>query len=871
MNDLENNNTNMYQKPPIISNLNQILANLSIGDTKHDFNYSNNVLNNIKFKDPFNSALPDNFDLIQDEETCLNSVIKTYTTSDANGNDVSIPVSASNETYIPLTAANKEYNRRKKGLHSITTVNNNEYTVNYSTVRHLVNQNGAVKSEYIDGVEFFSNFDLNNETNIALVIDATSIGLIEILSTGNFETSKRPNVYYIYGPEIINDPAFKTPPGSNALSSKNGVNFISCISMNPSTFIYNYEFTKTPSPNTTYLEQFFTNYSFNLSDTRSIINGKQHYQFKTDLTVNSNNPSVSPNIIIDSTYKNNITYLSNIINKLRKSLKETKDIFLLNSSLQQKRSGDWLQVLLCAGLLDKSRPFKEYPDGKTNITREIQQVFFVTHDKIALAFALLNGIECIFTHFHLKSYIYSVFIYKLKDPFKQRQNVINLANTYKSKIDEIKNNIINSINKVQKYQKEVYETYVNHKILLMNKKLDGYFTTLQNISTTNMPLDVQYNFNDVVRNVFSDAIILIFYKKLLPDLSKQYDFLQTLTNNEFAELSRLINIDNSLDNPSEDITPDNSLEIISNYNNIIENIKNINNIVTKTNNSLNTLEKNLINLKKTQFYISATNWDWNTGIINRRDIPTLTVSTETKNYGSDRNIFLYNINEIDEIIKQKIVLLFKEYYDFILSKCEIIVPDNINDYFVETKLIKGEKNPVLFNEFSFTKFKAVSLSFCIENMISNGGNGINLSSVKQLKPNQILDIIDSFLSKDKSYNKLLNDNIIVEEDMNFNIDLQNNTFTAPFDSFNTISKNVNILENDSDVISNAVADNIINAVADVGTNTTIAEPELENMDIVEPEQEPVETEELEGTEENKIKKIIEKNLDFAQRLFYDVN
>ena len=44
MNDLETMNTNMYQNPPIPPNLNQILANLSIGDTSHDFGYTNSII-----------------------------------------------------------------------------------------------------------------------------------------------------------------------------------------------------------------------------------------------------------------------------------------------------------------------------------------------------------------------------------------------------------------------------------------------------------------------------------------------------------------------------------------------------------------------------------------------------------------------------------------------------------------------------------------------------------------------------------------------------------------------------------------------------------------------------------------------------------
>lgn len=53
-----------------------------------------------------------------------------------------------------------------------------------------------------------------------------------------------------------------------------------------------------------------------------------------------------------------------------------KNNFLMNSGFQQKRSGDWLQVLLCAALKDKSRPFYNFiTKDKANITKNIQRVF----------------------------------------------------------------------------------------------------------------------------------------------------------------------------------------------------------------------------------------------------------------------------------------------------------------------------------------------------------------------------------------------------------------------------------------------------------------------------------------------------------------
>jgi len=787
-------NTNMYQKPPINADLNQILSNLAIGDTSHDFGYKNSEMNASIFKNSYNNGIPSpGFDEINNEEVSLSSVIQSYTKSDTTSRAENLTVNTDGK-YIPMASANLNLDRDVISSHSITTINNYEYSVNYSTVKTVGVMGSSLGSKEIDAVKFFENLDLNDDRNIAIVVDAASIGLIEILSSGSFEQGKRPNVYYIYGAEVVNDPATKKHPDSKDFIKKTGVNFIPCISMNPSSFVYSYSFTDKPDINTIYLEQFFTNYKFDLSDTKSDVKGKS-ISYTTDLTVTSGSGvNTFKNPLIDSKSKNDITFLSSILNQLMAALTPPKNKFLFNSSLQQKRSGDWLQVLLCAGLRDKSRAFKAYEKGVTNLTGEIQRVFFVTHDRIALAFALLNGIDCIFTHHHSQKHLHSAFIYKLKDPIKQKQNKIDLANNYKSKIDEIKIKITNLISKVRNYQNDLYDSYVNSKVNALNTMVSDYcnkFITIKESysSESIIPFDVQYNFNKVIQTIFSSALIIIFYKKYLPDLSSQLNWLINIETNSFSEVNNLLNIDNSSELATAPEEPINSNKIIQNYNELFDKITNIENLINEANSGETSIQKNTNDFTKSLIYKSADGWNWDSGSLSRRDIPQLTNISDTKNYGSDRNIFLYNIGDIDNILKQQIVYLFKEYYDFILSKSEVIVPTNINKYFIQTKIVKGVNQRQTFGDMQFTKFKAVGLSFCVEVLISLGGNGVNIDSVKQFTPKQIIDTIDSFLSKGPELNALITDNIVVQEDVDYNISIKNKTFEGGLDSFTVVSSN----------------------------------------------------------------------------------
>ena len=82
-----------------------------------------------------------------------------------------------------------------------------------------------------------------------------------------------------------------------------------------------------------------------------------------------------------------------------------RNLFKTNVKFQQKRSGDWLQVLYC--LSAKRRRVKRKDNG-AEVT-DISDVFFVTHDQIAAAFALSVGVNVIMTLGDSKT----IFVFKI--------------------------------------------------------------------------------------------------------------------------------------------------------------------------------------------------------------------------------------------------------------------------------------------------------------------------------------------------------------------------------------------------------------------------------------------------------------------------
>ena len=761
--------TNLYSKNADfnIDALNQLLSNLSVGDAKHDFGYTQDKLLNPRFQASFNTGIEVPYSEILSEPQCLDSVIKSYSI-DKGATDIETE-------YTPIQVANPKYEYGKTSEHNITTVNGNKYQVNYTDVKPQtdnpttmmgkiasVAKNLIKGAEVINGPTFYENLKLDTNEKIAIIVDAASISLYDILNTGTFPEGTRPTVYYVYAEEIVNDPATKKSPDAKEFKKETGVQFIPCVPIETNKNLYYYYSYENPSANTPFIKQFYTNYQFQLSELKKSVKGRS-LEYITNLNIVGRERGHF-NPLPDSKSKNDITFLTSFLQKFLDKIFGRGDItaeqhFLFSSALQQKRSGDWLQVLLCAAIKDHLRQFVVYGSNNVNVD-DISRVFLVTHDQIALSFALLMGIDCIFTHHNGKEHFHSVFVYKILDPVADNARKAELAARIVSDDDGgLKGTLITKINElienIKVYQRDKYDLLTNAKNNLLNDNLRVELDKIDNKTGeyTIKSDDGKYNvtwFNRETRAIFTTALEVMISKNIIPNLNDQIDALTNI----------IPGIGESLNN---DRLSNNDL-VIQNYNRYITQYENIRKIY-ETSNSVDTALFNtkITDFKKSNIYKRAAEWSWDINISSRE--VAFMENDATSTYKSDRNIFLYNINELDDIFKQKVTFIYYKYYTFLLDKCTFTTPENLNDNF------KNGYGQIA--ERSYIKFRAVSLSFCTEVLLTLGGVGVNFDkTVTQpvtLTSHEIVAEMEGFLDENPdTISTLLKDDVVVEEDTNYN-------------------------------------------------------------------------------------------------------
>lgn len=252
----------------------------------------------------------------------------------------------------------------------------------------LLNKNGEANVQKIHNrltdVDFFDFFRGNN--NINLLFDAGVIDIISLLQGAH--VGKQPtliNVKRVINRELINDPAPKTykNEGTKKYAEAN-MKFDLAFDVEKADVTYT-KFTNI-EPTQFQRDKFFSLLDFRLSKLMPSPNLPQIvseiFQDGGKRVYTSNDP-----------HKNNsiTNCLQRILNLFRTP---PRNHIEASMNFQLKRSGDWLQALSC---LDTKRYYSDVIGG---VGRPLDgnKIILVTHDRILLWYALMLGIDVLFTY-----------------------------------------------------------------------------------------------------------------------------------------------------------------------------------------------------------------------------------------------------------------------------------------------------------------------------------------------------------------------------------------------------------------------------------------------------------------------------------------
>ena len=521
---------------------NNHLAALARSDAHHDLKKEftetmyNDKTKNIK--KVFDSGIPRNADNVYHEARALAaSIIRAGliggTHIDVVGNELNLKQA--------LAAVPPCTNDANAGFHIFEIGFDTTKLFDYRVVKFAIqcsnNQLSNPPVEPYTGADFGTTFVTNTKLGeemgqAALIVDFSQHHFMQSLVQG--VEDKAFTVHYLMTPEVVNDPAGKPNIHNQSLfgSGVGGVNLISYIQAGDSPTSYTSYDVTNPSP----ANNFFSKYNFTLSPIKqTFIKGKAENLITTlDIDYDDKqNQSPLTDTITDSKGENSVTsvlgYLKDVIKKINKWGKGTfnrVDAFSFNSKCQQKRGGDWFQVLSC--LDAKNRNFTQILPNLAAGDTAAQKippcpVYLVTHDQIAVSYALLNGVNVIYIDYYGTIYVFK----NTKDP-----TLITSGKTMEQILFEgiqqkwiLNRSIVNPTPLINQLLRTC-EQYTAARNLYFNGIENQFKTTCQDIIAALEPLttskdlgDIQKGMTSNMQGLFREAVVLMFSQLNLVDIS----------------------------------------------------------------------------------------------------------------------------------------------------------------------------------------------------------------------------------------------------------------------------------------------------------------------------------------------------------------
>jgi hypothetical protein len=515
-------------------------AHHDLGDLFKDSMYKKDD----KVRDAYNAGIPAAATVAFHEGDALASVI--ISAIDANGATINIHTGNNHQEEYLQEALDKvpDCTQQQTQAYSSFAIGIGGETIfKYRVVKFVTKCSNNSKMPGLEekacrgnfGKNFFNNTKLGEDgSEAAIIVDFSQHHFIEDLASGEKERAK--TIYYLMTPEVVNDPAGKPNVNNRSLFGvqDKGINLYSWVQSDPEPITYTkyneYE------PNTA--NNFFSNYNFELSPIKQIFTKQKAEKLIATLNISydgGDNGKPLTDTIEDSKGENSITtvlgYLKKILAQIQGTGGTSIEKFNFNSKIQQKRGGDWFQALSC--LTAKNRTYTQILPASADGSRppvKLNQscpVYLVTHDRIAVAFALLNGVNVIYLDYYGR-----IFIFKnggdptLKSSGKSMEEIL---------FDGIKENwkfngqlFTNVVTTATAYN-SARNTYIQEENEAFNNNCQKLISQVRSINASN-DRNFQENARIVLRSLFKDAVKLAFMNLNLIDIKNDLAIVTNETN-----------------------------------------------------------------------------------------------------------------------------------------------------------------------------------------------------------------------------------------------------------------------------------------------------------------------------------------------------
>ena len=359
-------------------------------------------------------------------------------------------------------------------------------------------------------------------------------------------------------PEVLNDPAGKTNLEDNLFKENNTI-FNPYLEIDNGGRVYSAFNDDANKQGTEILENnFYSKYNISLNKLKPQI-GSKSYKLIGDGSIsygelNGNNNGVYEFSSEDGSNSNKKTQsrLTSLLNRMRgRTSNQVMDIFSYNAQIQHKRSGDWLQALAC-GLIDGRTFINKHRGNEVTISNNI--TYFVSHDKNAVSYALLMGLNVIYLTYKLESGVL-VFNNTKNKRFKQQSREVIEGAMIDNMITYLTNNYFRTptidgkqmLGTPSAQYQNWHSNYNQARTTLIARYKALITTQYTNITgfivaTTSIEIQTK-NLSDGLSKYFQLLVELAFVYKTFPDLNNEFAILNPRfgVGSDLMELQQQIN------------------------------------------------------------------------------------------------------------------------------------------------------------------------------------------------------------------------------------------------------------------------------------------------------------------------------------------